>query len=779
MSRRFTAALGTATLVLALLAGLPTGAAYPQDSTLSVYDRYLLDHLHLPQRLAGERIMNGANLSQPGVEFALAPPGQPPTPGVTQNGVCNDTKPGRKVGDTATFWVTDRNLQRDVERRFTLAAVTDHVYMWVDTTTYDPTNLSRGAGSITSQAEAERGAADFERIYAVDRHYFGEHARCDRLPYRQPPRMEQIWGQPWYDADDDPHINIVNFPIQVSAPGFTAGYYSSRDEYPKTVNATSNEGEFFYINSALVDPGSEQYQGVLAHEFFHMIQFANDANEDSWVNEGMADIAIEVNGLDLVSGHLMAYAENPDDQLTHWAGQVQDYGNAYTFLSYLLEHYGPADDPATPFKESYALAAPITRMATDGMTGVDEVLATNPYRHGLDPYYRTRTGNDVFLDRGVANILNDRSIGAGQYGYATLASFRVGPQGQFSSYPSRREGVLHPYGEQYLVFDTAEDGNFKLEAEPTIPIVDNLAGMPSPPHELWLNRGDQMETFVVRQADLTRASAPALRFGYWYDLEEDFDYVYLQVSEDGGTWHNLDCVCGSRQTNPNGSNQGNGITGKSGVGPAGGATGAAPRWERAEQDLSAYAGKKILLRFFYDTDDAVNNPGFTLDDISLEDPGGAVWPLVTFEAGQQGFQLGGDGERSALVIDPVVSNQVVLQLITAGAMVDVERFAADESGGTLAASGALEAPRTIAIFTSLTPTSSETFQYGWRADASSAGGLAPPELVRPGTSSSAPSVDRATAAPPSPTGAEDRREGLDLAKTTRVLGPRDARGRSH
>ncbi|MDP8961849.1 MAG: immune inhibitor A [Actinomycetota bacterium] len=723
------AALGTVTLVLGLLAGLPASAPSPHVRAPSDYGRHLLDHLRQPQRAAGERIMAGENVTQSGVALAVAAPGQPPTPGVSQNGVCNDLRPVRRVGETATFWVADRSLQRDVERQFTLAAVTDHVYMWVDTATYDATDLSGGVVSITSKAEAEAGAAEFERIYDIDRRYFGEHARCDRLPYRQPPRLEQIWGQPWYDADDDPHINIVNFPIQVAGvPSFTAGYYSSRDEYPKTVNATSNEGEFFYMNSALLDPGSETYRGVLAHEFYHMIQFANDANEESWVNEGMAMIAMEVNGFDL-SGYLSAYAESPDDQLTHFTQQPLEYGNAYTFLSYLLEHYGPPDDPATAFRENYALGVPITRVAADGMSGLDEVLATNPYRAGLHPYYRDRTANDVYLDRGVANILNDRSIDAGQYGYMTLASFKIRPNGQFSSYPVSREGALHPFAEQYLVFDSRGDGSFRLEGEPTIPIVDNLAGMPSPRHELWLNRGDQMETFVVRAADLTRASAPTLRFGYWYDLEEDFDYVYLQVSEDGGsTWVNLDCVCGSRRTDPNRSNRGNGITGKSGAGPVGGITGATPRWGRAKQDLSAYVGRKILLRFLYDSDDAVNNPGFTLDNVSLEDRGGHIWPLETFEAGPGAFQLGGDGEKSALVIDPIVTNQLVLQLLKVGTRVEVERFSGASAGEVLAASGQMDAPRTIAIFTSLTPLSSETFDYRWDAEASSSGNITPLNL---------------------------------------------------
>src|SRR5260221_11196284 len=65
---------------------------------------------------------------------------------------------------------------------------------------------------------------------------------------------------------------------------------------------------------------------------------------------------------------------------------------------------------------------------------------------------------------------------------------------------------------------------------------------------------------------------------------------------------------------PNGNNLGNGMTGKSGGG-------AKPVWVKQTADLSAYAGKKVQLRFEYVTDAALDFDGFALDDISIPEIG--------------------------------------------------------------------------------------------------------------------------------------------------------------
>ena len=711
-------------LALATMLLVPSAATQPArgGEGLSLLDQALLAHTTLEPVVRGQRIMAGENFTTTSTAAAPdAAAATSPTPGVTQNGVCNDAKPEATVGETRIFWVHNFKLNADIQKSFVLTAKTQHVYMWVDATQL---------GTVVTPEQAQQGAQHFESIYETDRAYFGHEAQCDELPFRQPPRMSEIWGGPWYDADDDRHINIVNFDPDVGAT-VVAGYYSSADEYPKTVNSHSNEGEFFYMNSLLFAPGTATYDSILAHEFYHMIQFANDANEETWVNEGMADVAIEVNGFGtLTSSHTSDYANHADDQLTHWDGQLYDYGNAYSFWSYFLEHYGPQDDPATPFKENYALATDITKFERDGLAGADDILAANPYKSGLAPSYQDNTANDVYLDRAVANVVNDRTVADGQYGYGQLSAFSVNAHGGSSSYPATESSTDGgtAYGDRIYAFDSAADGTFSVSSPVNVPIVDNEEGMPSPTHQLWSNRVDESVTFAERTADLRTSTSPRLKFHYWYDIEPDFDYAYVRVSTDGGnTWTNVAC-CGATNTNPNGNNRGNGITGNSGaILPTD-----PPSWQTADVDLSAYVGQLVTIRFEYQTDPAVLHPGFTIDDVELVDGATTIWSKATFEAGTDGFTLGGNGAATFLRIEPDQANQLVLQLVKVGRGVGVSRHVGVVNGSTVTASGPMDAFRTYAIFTSLTPITSEHFAYDWRAEAGAPTTPTPPTLTATG-----------------------------------------------
>jgi hypothetical protein len=96
-------------------------------------------------------------------------------------------------------------------------------------------------------------------------------------------------------------------------------------------------------------------------------------------------------------------------------------------------------------------------------------------------------------------------------------------------------------------------------------------------------------------------------FWIWYDIEQDWDYFYAQVSLDGGRM--FTSLPGNLTTNtsPNGMNTGNGITG------------ASTTWKRAAYDLSPYAGQQVILRLAYFTDSYTTGEGVYLDDIGNVD----------------------------------------------------------------------------------------------------------------------------------------------------------------
>ena len=111
--------------------------------------------------------------------------------------------------------------------------------------------------------------------------------------------------------------------------------------------------------------------------------------------------------------------------------------------------------------------------------------------------------------------------------------------------------------------------------------------------------------------DLSGVDTAALRFNIWHALEENWDFAYVEVSEDGGeTWTILESTLTTSE-NPNGTSFGPGITG--------GSTG----WVDDSVDLTSYAGREVLVRFEYVTDDAVNGRGLCLDDFAIDEIGWA------------------------------------------------------------------------------------------------------------------------------------------------------------
>ena len=110
--------------------------------------------------------------------------------------------------------------------------------------------------------------------------------------------------------------------------------------------------------------------------------------------------------------------------------------------------------------------------------------------------------------------------------------------------------------------------------------------------------GNDLDNSMTR--DVALPAGASLTAKVKYDIEVDWDYAYLEVN---GTpvATNL-----STNTNPNGQNFGEGITGDSGG-----------AWVDLTADLSAYGGQTVTIGFRYWTDVAVANPGFFVDDIAI------------------------------------------------------------------------------------------------------------------------------------------------------------------
>ncbi|MFN7210995.1 MAG: hypothetical protein ACK4P1_11505, partial [Aggregatilineales bacterium] len=188
--------------------------------------------------------------------------------------------------------------------------------------------------------------------------------------------------------------------------------------------------------------------------------------------------------------------------------------------------------------------------------------------------------------------------------------------------------VLPQFGTYYLRLPATGAYRLSVQSEPTVRVIPTAAH--SGAYLWWSNRGDDSHTRLTRAFDLRGVQRATFSFRLWHNIEDNWDYAYLSVSEDGGeTWRAIE-TSASRPSGGNHNPYGAAFSGKSGAGDL-------PEWIAVTADLSAYAGKQILLRFDYITDDAIDFEGMALDDLALPEIG----YFHDAESGDGGWQAEG------------------------------------------------------------------------------------------------------------------------------------------
>ncbi|MFI5754454.1 immune inhibitor A domain-containing protein [Streptomyces sp. NPDC051569] len=128
----------------------------------------------------------------------------------------------------------------------------------------------------------------------------------------------------------------------------------------------------------------------------------------------------------------------------------------------------------------------------------------------------------------------------------------------------------------------------------------------------WSGMGDDLKNTLTRSVDLTGKSSAALQLQGWWDIEADYDYLYTEVSTDGTNWTPID-----------GTADGKAIPRDAGDKPV--LTGVSGAYKKLVFPLDAYAGKKIDLRFRYQTDGGVAQQGFAADAITVTADGATLF----------------------------------------------------------------------------------------------------------------------------------------------------------
>lgn len=129
----------------------------------------------------------------------------------------------------------------------------------------------------------------------------------------------------------------------------------------------------------------------------------------------------------------------------------------------------------------------------------------------------------------------------------------------------------------------------------------------------WSNMGDDLKNTLTRSVDLTGKKSGALSLKGWWDIEAEYDYLYTEVSTDGGA--NWTALAGTAD----------GVALPVDAGGSPSLTGASGAWKSLNFPLDAYAGKKVDLRFRYQTDGGAGGKGFTADAVNITADGSTVF----------------------------------------------------------------------------------------------------------------------------------------------------------
>jgi immune inhibitor A len=484
-----------------------------------------------------------------------------------------------ETGEQKMFWVTNVQTNERFQVNASLRYITDHLYFWIEN------------GVIYNDNDLKRLAETFENeIYPTNRAFFGSE-----------------WTP---GVDNDPHLYVLYARGLGSS---IAGYFSSSDSLHPLAYEYSNGHEMFLISADNLRLDEDIVYGTMAHEFQHMIHWYRDRNEESWLNEGFSVLAEFLNGYE-IGGFDYLYVSQPDIQLTYWPSPPASrphYGASFLFVSYFLDRFG---DEATKA---------VVAHQDNGMDSIDAVLAELDIIDALTGVLIQ--ADDVFADWVVTSFLNDPNVSDGRYAYQR---YSYAPQPSETETvddcaPEWQSRTVQQYGVDYIAIRCLENVTLEFEGQTEVGVLPQDAY--SGDYAFWSNKGDASNMTLTREFDFTEVSGPlTLTFNTWFDIETDYDYLYLVASENGEDWEILQTPSGTNE-DPTGNSYGWGYNGQT------------SGWIEENVDLSDFAGKKIQLRFEYVTDAAVNGEGFLLDDVRI--------PVIDysedFEQGTGGWQAEG------------------------------------------------------------------------------------------------------------------------------------------
>ena len=417
---------------------------------------------------------------------------------------------------------------------------------------------------------------------------------------------------------------------------YTAGYFAP--EYINEAGMNVIVVDAFDWANRIGDQAAvpNLYEGVIAHELEHLLMNYSDPGEPSWVDEGLADLAIFLNEYDIGGSHLtyhqVFYRET---SLTRWGGGLENYGASFTFFLYLWEQAGGNGDGTYAADSEYdgaggdLLIQLIFQNPADGMEGVQAAIDQFNAMTGAN----LRSAEELFKDWAIAVKLDDEGsdrwdIKNINFGDPAFTSWTVDiandvfwdRRGQYHGRMPEAKWLHHPRvpGQTALPFGVS----YETFRNPGRIFDITFRGSPSErvaPHTgdtHWWGGAESQNENILDVASAGIATGAVVDFWTWYFIEEGWDYGYLEALVDG-EWVTVPLFDESdtevtTDANPHDNNEeGNGLTGTSG-----GAYFVDDPTYIHLHSAPLPAGTTDI-RFRYSTDAAYLDTGFFVDDVTV------------------------------------------------------------------------------------------------------------------------------------------------------------------
>ena len=346
------------------------------------------------------------------------------------------------------------------------------------------------------------------------------------------------------------------------------------------------------------DPSNDRphlYEGTFAHEYQHLLHGDQNPGEESWVNEGLSDWTEWLVGYGIPDGHWDTAQEYAENSLVIWGDQGQateilaDYGEAFMFFHYVYGRYGEEAMHAIFENQGF------------GIAGVNAALASI----GADA-----TFEEVYHDFSIARLVLAKS---GKYHIPDIPSPVVLNEEAYST-PG-----APPWGSDYLkITNPKKVSGIEFNGVDVLTRSSAWTSVDDPVDDngqvLYSGGGDEQDHWAIFET----TGGGSLTFDTLYDIEESWDYGFVEVSADGGqTWTALANADTRTDIDPDGYpaiksvlTTGEGFTGYSGG------------WVNESFDLSSYSGP-ILVGFRLMTDWGSNgngeleNPNWYVDNVAV------------------------------------------------------------------------------------------------------------------------------------------------------------------